>query len=232
MSVTIIHDFVHSTYLYQKRMLSITVIIIIITAIISIAAFRSERLMNDLIFYPPAISANNQYYRFLTCGLIHADLGHLLFNMLSLYFFGVLVERSFDYIFDTAGKFIYLAMYILALIVSIYPSYSRHKTDPNYRSLGASGAVSAVVFAGLMIAPQAKVGFFFIPPIIPGFIFGPLYLIISAWLDKRGGDNINHSAHIWGALFGVAFLIVAGEASGRYHAVTEFIRGIENYFSS
>src|SRR5690606_28089438 len=115
-----------------------------------------------------------------------------------------------------------LVMYVLALIVSILPTYFRNRNNYQYRSLGASGAVSAVVFAGLMIAPYMKVGFFFIPPIIPGFVFGPLYLLISAYLDRKGGDNINHSAHIWGALFGIIFLILAGAVSGQYNAIQEF----------
>jgi membrane associated rhomboid family serine protease len=209
-----------------------TLIIIIITAIISFAAFSNDKIMNDLIFYPPAVTSNNQFYRFITCGFIHADLGHLIFNMFSLYMFGKFVEEKFNDIFGTGGNLVYLLLYISALVVSLLPTYFKNKNNQHYRSLGASGAVSAVVFAGLMIAPYIKVGLFIIPPVIPGFVFGPLYLIISAWLDKKGRDNINHSAHIWGALFGIAFLIVAGAVSGRYNAVEEFINGIRLYFSN
>jgi membrane associated rhomboid family serine protease len=209
-----------------------TLIIIIITAIISFAAFSNDKIMNDLIFYPPAVTSNNQFYRFITCGFIHADLGHLIFNMFSLYMFGKFVEEKFNDIFGTGGNLVYLLLYISALVVSLLPTYFKNKNNQHYRSLGASGAVSAVVFAGLMIAPYIKVGLFIIPPVIPGFVFGPLYLIISAWLDKKGKDNINHSAHIWGALFGIAFLIVAGAVSGRYNAVEEFINGIRLYFSN
>lgn len=206
-----------------------TVIIIIITALISITAFRNEKVMNDLIFYPPAVSAHNQYYRFITCGFIHADIAHLAFNMISLYLFGRFVEDQFTDIFGSGGRMLYLTLYILALIVSLLPTYFKNRNNPHYRSLGASGAVSAVVFAGLMIAPYVKVGFFFIPPIIPGFVFGPLYLIISAYLDRKGGDNINHSAHIWGALFGVAFLIIVGAVSKEYDAIDQFVQGIRYY---
>lgn len=213
-------------------MLSITLIIVIITAIVSFTAFSNDKVMNDLIFYPPAVTTDKQYYRFITCGFIHADIPHLAFNMISLYLFGDFVEKSFSNIFGESGRILYIAMYLVALIVSLLPTYFKNKNNPNYRSLGASGAVSAVVFAALMMQPQLKVGFFFIPPIIPGFIFGPLYLIISAWLDRKGGDNINHSAHIWGALFGIAFLIVAGAASGQYNAIDEFVRGVQLYFQS
>jgi membrane associated rhomboid family serine protease len=211
--------------------LDITTIIIIITALVSFGGFNNQKLIDDLIFYPPAISQRKQWYRFFTCGLIHADIGHLVFNMLSLYLFGRFVEKSFVTIFEQHGKWLYLAMYVSALFVSLIPTYARHKNDYHYRSLGASGAVSTVVFAGLMVAPEVQVGFFFIPPIIPGFIFGPLYLLITAWLDKRGGGHINHSAHLWGALYGIGFIIVAGKIAG-YNAISEFIEGVRFYLRS
>ncbi|HRE52084.1 MAG TPA: rhomboid family intramembrane serine protease [Flavitalea sp.] len=213
-------------------MLSITLIIVILTAVISFTAFRNEKVLNDMIFYPPAITHNKQYYRFFTCGFIHADIAHLAFNMISLYLFGEFVEQRFIDIFGNTGKLLYIALYLSALAVSLFPTYLKNRNNAYYRSLGASGAVSAVVFAGLMIAPYIKVGFFFIPPIIPGFVFGPLYLLISAYLDKKGGGNINHSAHLWGALYGVAFLIIAGKLSGEYDAIDGFVRGISYYFNS
>lgn len=209
--------------------MTITISIVILTALVSFSAFSNEKLMNDLIFYPPAVSKRNQWYRFLSCGLIHADFMHLIFNMVSLYLFGRFVEEKFTEIFAEKGKIMYLALYATALVVSLLPTYFRNKDNYSYRSLGASGAVSAVVFAGLMIAPYVEVGFFFIPPIIPGFVFGPLYLIITAVLDRKGGDNINHSAHLWGALYGVAFIIVAGKLLADYNAVEEFINGVQAY---
>ena len=208
--------------------LDITTIIIIITALVSIGGFSNQKIIEDLIFYPPAVSQRNQWYRFFTCGLIHADIGHLVFNMLSLYLFGRSVEEKFTSIFAENGKWLYLGMYISALFVSLLPTYFRNRNNYQYRSLGASGAVSTVVFAGLMVAPYVEVGFFFIPPIIPGFIFGPLYLLITAWLDKKGGGNINHSAHLWGAIYGIIFIIVAGKMAG-YDAVQEFIDGVKGY---
>jgi membrane associated rhomboid family serine protease len=211
--------------------LNITIIIIIITVLVSIGGFSNQKIIDDLIFYPPAVSRRNQWYRFFTCGLIHADTGHLIFNMLSLYLFGGFVEDKFIEIFPERGKWLYLIMYITSLFVCLLPTYFRNRNNYHYRSLGASGAVSAVVFAGLMIAPYVKVGFFFIPPIIPGFIFGPIYLLITAWLDRRGGGNINHSAHFWGALYGVLFIIVAGRIVG-YDAVQAFMDGVKFYFQS
>jgi membrane associated rhomboid family serine protease len=211
--------------------LSITLIIIIITAIVSFTGFSNRKIVDDLIFYPPAVSEHNQWYRFISCGLIHADIGHLLFNMLSLYLFGQFVEDKFIEIFQGYGKLLYALMYVLALVVCLLPTYNRNKHNTQYRSLGASGAVSAVVFAGLVVAPYVEVGFFFIPPIIPGFIFGPLYLLISTYLDKKGGGNINHSAHIWGALFGVAFIVIVGKLLADYNAVEEFINGVKLYLN-
>jgi membrane associated rhomboid family serine protease len=213
-------------------MFSITIILVVVTCLVSFAAFSKDKIMNDLIFYPPSVSHDRQYYRFITCGFIHADFGHLIFNMISLYLFGQFVEEKFMDVFGSAGRGLYLLMYLMALVVSLLPTYFKNRENAYYRSLGASGAVSAVVFAGLMIAPYIKVGLFIIPPIIPGFIFGPLYLVVSALLDKKGGGNINHSAHIWGALFGIAFLIIAGAASGHYNAIQEFINGIRYYFRS
>lgn len=210
--------------------LSPTLAIVIITGLASLLAFNNPKLMDDLIFYPPAITRRHQWYRFFTCGLIHADAAHLIFNMISLYMFGRFVERAFLAIFHGSGKLLYVAMYVLALLVSLLPTFVKNRNDVNYRSLGASGAVSAVVFAGLLIAPYLEVGFFFLPPIIPGFVFGPLYLIISAVLDKRGGGNINHSAHVWGALFGLLYVLVVGKLLGNYNAIPAFIEGIKLYF--
>ena len=189
--------------------------------------------MDNLIFYPPAISEKNQYYRFITCGFIHADIGHLAFNMISFYLFANgLVEPKFMEFFGDYGRAMLLIMYVMALIVCLLPTYWKNKTNENYKSLGASGAVSAVVFAGLMISPLSQIGFFIIPPIIPGFIFGPLYLVISAYMDRRGGDNINHSAHIWGALFGVAFIIIATKLYSNYDVWTHFVDDIKFYMKT
>ena len=212
--------------------LSITLIVVIITALVSLGAFNNQKMMDDLIFYPPAVSQRNQWYRFFSCGLIHADWGHLIFNMLALYLFGRTVEVQFAEIFQDKGKPLYLLMYIVALAVSILPTYFKNKNNSNYRSLGASGAVSAVIFAGLLIAPYTEVFIFFIPIPIPGFVFAPLYLIISAVLDKKGAGNINHSAHIWGALFGLAFVIVLGKLIADFDAISYCIEGIKLYMKT
>lgn len=212
-------------------MFSITLLLILTTTIISIAAFNNEKIKNDLIFYPPSITGNHQYYRFISSGFIHGDYIHLIFNMLSFYFFGEMVENKFVEIFGKGGKMIFLLMYFSALIVSLLPTYWKNKNNYQYLSLGASGAVSAVIFAGVMFAPYMQIGLLIIPFFkIPGFIFGPLFLFISAYLDRKGGGNINHSAHIWGALYGIGFVIIAGMLAG-YPAIEMFIRGVQYYFS-
>src|SRR5829696_5004768 len=148
--------------------LTITLILVIITALVSIGGFSNQKMIDDLIFYPPAVSKRNQYYRFFTCGLIHADWGHLIFNMLALYMFGNNVEEAFVTLFSKSGRYIYLFMYVSALVISLLPTYFKNQDNYQYKSLGASGAVSAVIFAGLMLAPETEVFIFFIPIPIPG----------------------------------------------------------------
>ena len=208
--------------------MSITVIIIAITVIISIAGFQSEKVMNDLIFYPPAITNNHQYYRFITCGFLHADFGHLFFNMYALYLFGQGVEQIFKALFGDYAGILYVLMYLAALAVCLIPSYSKNKSNPNYRSLGASGAVSAVAFAYILFNPLQGVGLIFIPIFMPGFLFGIIYLIVSYFLDRKGGGRINHSAHIWGALFGIVFLIFASNLIADYPILQHFIDAVKN----
>lgn len=207
--------------------ISTTIIIIVATSIISFIAFSNHNLMDQFIFYPPAVR-RGQIYRFFSCGLIHADWGHLIFNMISLYLFGEAVEAKFVEAFGPIGKLVYLGMYVLALAVSIIPTYINNKDNYHYRSLGASGAVSAVIFAGILFFPLASLGLFFIPIYVAGFLFGIIYLLVSGWLDRRGGGNINHSAHIFGALFGVGFTIIACQAFSDYPVLTNFVDAIKN----
>ena len=186
-------------------MLSITLLIVLFTTLVSISAFGKPTVIDQFIFDPVTINRRQQWYRFFTCGLIHADWEHLLFNMLSLFLFGQMVESAFqsDILFGEQGKLFYALLYLSALFLSLVPTFWKERENRYYRSLGASGAVSAIVFVGILFNPTAKIGLFLIPPIIPGYIFGPLYLLLSAWLGKRGGDQINHSAHISGAIAGV-----------------------------
>ena len=191
-------------------MTSYTVIIVVITSLISFVAFNNIKLMDTLIFWPPAVSMRHQYWRFITCGLIHADFMHLLFNMFTLYFFGRGLEML--YMGDLGLKHYYfLILYILALIFSNIPTYLKRKDDYNYRSLGASGAVCAVVFASILIRPWARIILYGIP--MPALIYAVLFMVYSVYMAKRGGDNVNHDAHIWGAVFGIVFTIAVDHES-------------------
>ncbi len=207
--------------------MSVTLILIIVTVIISIFAFTSPNVKEDLLFYPTAITEKNQYYRFITYGFIHEDIPHLFFNMYAFYLFGETCESSFIAIFGNYGKFFYLAMYFLALIVCVIPDFFKYKMNYNYRSLGASGAVSAVVFAYILFNPLQGIGLIFIPIFIPGVLFGILFIIISYLLGKKGGTPVNHSAHIWGALFGIAFLIIFSQMFSNYPLLDNFISSVK-----
>ncbi|HEX7845469.1 MAG TPA: rhomboid family intramembrane serine protease [Chitinophagaceae bacterium] len=212
--------------------ISITLIIIIVTCIVSFSAFSNQKIIDDLIFYPPAIK-RGQWYRFFSCGLIHADIGHLLFNMVALYLFGAGqhkngVEYQFIAIFGEKGKWIFLLMYVLALLASLIPTYFKTKDSYHYRSLGASGAVSAVVFAMILLQPLSMLGLFIIPIKFAGFLFGIIYLFVSHWLDRKGTDNINHSAHIFGAIFGIGFTIIACQYFSEYPVLDAFVYQIKN----
>jgi len=213
-------------------MITLTISIILLTSLISFTAFSNQKVLDDLIFYPPAITNRNQWYRFITSGLIHADIMHLVFNMYSFYLFGDLVEKTFVQIFGESGKVIYIVLYVVSLIVCLLPTYFNNQNNYHYRSLGASGAVSAVIFAGIFLYPTMGMGIFPIPFHIPGFVFGPLYLILSAYLAKKGHGNINHSAHIWGALFGIIFVIITTSFMTKFNALENFLNAIQSYLNS
>jgi len=181
----------------------ITLLLIAATCVVSLIALRTPSLLMRLILWPPAIDRHRQYDRLVTYGFIHADIWHLFFNMFTLFFFGRHIE---GWMSEQKGPWVFPVFYFSALVVSILPTYLKHQKDPNYRSLGASGAVSAVLFAFIMLAPWATIGVFFIP--MPAIVFAVLYIAYSIWMDKRGGDNINHGAHLAGAAYGVLFLVV------------------------
>jgi len=195
-------------------MFDITLTIIIVTCVITLAGFKNGKVVDELIFWPPAISKKHQYYRFITCGLIHADYMHLIFNMLTLYFFGTFMEAHYQ---GELGlqKWYYLALYIGALIVSNIPTYLKHRNDYNYRSLGASGAVSAVLFAFILLYPWQRIVVLVFP--VPAIVYGVLFLVYSAYMSRKGGDNVNHDAHFYGALFGILFTIaVSPDVAGDF----------------
>ncbi len=181
--------------------------IIAITCLVSIMAFSNPDLMNRLQFNAYAIKHNKQPWRFFTYGLVHAGWAHLAINMFVLWSFGRIVFDIYGYLFGSLGILYFLVLYIGGIMFSVLFDYGRHKNDAWYNAVGASGAVSAVVFASIILYPAGGVYLFFIPIEIPSPIFGILYLIYSASMARRGRDNIGHDAHFWGAIYGVVLTI-------------------------
>ncbi|TXH67172.1 MAG: rhomboid family intramembrane serine protease [Lysobacteraceae bacterium] len=179
--------------------------LIAVTVLLSWQAWNQPRLLDRLILWPPAVDRYKQYDRLLSHGFIHADGMHLIFNMITLYAFGQAMEHFFT---AKIGMLGYLGFYLSAIVIAILPTYSRHRRDAHYRGLGASGAVSAVLFAYILLSPWSGIYLFLIPIPIPAFVFAVLYIGYSIWMDKRGGDNVNHSAHLWGAGYGVMFMLL------------------------
>jgi membrane associated rhomboid family serine protease len=162
--------------------------------------------MSKLIFNPYVINVRKQWHRFITHGFIHADYMHLAVNMFVLFFFGRVVESSFIEMFGAIGIVGYILLYVSAIGIASISSYMKYKNSPNYNSLGASGATSAVLYASILLNPWGELYLYFIP--LPGIVFGVLYLVYSSYMGKRGGDYINHDAHIYGAIFGFLYPIL------------------------
>jgi len=186
----------------------ITIIIIAITVIASLLAFYNRDIFSKLLFNPYSIYHHNQWYRFFSYSLIHANWPHLIINMFVLLSFGRAVEYAMQAYFSDKGILYYMLLYVGGIIFSVLFDFGRHKDNVYYNAVGASGAVSAVVFSSILFNPLGKIYFYFIPIGIPAVIFGILYLIYSAYMTKRGKDNVGHSAHFWGAIFGFAFTIL------------------------
>jgi membrane associated rhomboid family serine protease len=183
--------------------MSITLLLVLVTAAISIYALTTPKVMDRLIFWPPAITRNHQYERFITHGFIHADGQHLLFNMITLYFFGRAIEGVYATLIGPLG---FMLFYLGGIVVAILPSFQQHKNDVNYRSLGASGAVSAVLFAFILFRPWSTIYVFVLP--VPAIVYAVLYTAYTIYANRQRRGNINHSAQLWGAGYGIAVTLV------------------------
>jgi membrane associated rhomboid family serine protease len=186
--------------------LSATTVIVGITALVSVAAFSDRRLFEALLFDPFTIRSRGQSYRFITHALVHANWPHLLVNMFVLYSFGEWVEALLPMLKQGHATIRYVALYIGGVVCSSIPAYFRHAENPMYRAVGASGAVSAVLFAQILMLPTRKVALLILPVPMPAWVFGGLYLAYSWHMDKRSADNVAHDAHFYGALFGIVFM--------------------------
>ncbi|CAG5009291.1 hypothetical protein DYBT9275_04463 [Dyadobacter sp. CECT 9275] len=206
--------------------MSITLILVLLTGGISYYAFNNYSFMDKMLLNPYRVMKKNEYYRFLTSGFVHADFGHLIFNMLSLWFVGEGIERLFAMLFGANGSFYYLFLYLVGIIVSDIPTFMKHRNNSNYNSLGASGGVSAVLFAAILYAPLMDIYLYFFIQ-LKAFIFGILFLGYSLFEARRGTSYVNHSAHLYGAIFGMVFMAVVypDAVPGFFQQIGDWISG-------
>lgn len=191
----------------------VTLVIILLTVGVSILCFNGKPDIRKLLFNAWQVWHGKQWYRMLTYGLVHSGWGHLIFNMLTLYFFGPVVERYFAVAFGAVtGAVLFAVLYVSAIAVSTVGDLLKYKDDYNYNAVGASGAVSAILFASILFEPKMGIYIFMIPIPIPGYIFAPLYLFYCWYMAKRNMDNIGHTAHFWGAVYGLVFPLVCRPA--------------------
>ena len=196
----------------------VTIIIIAITVISSIMCFGNRYYFTELRFSPYEVWHRKKWWMLFSHALVHGGWGHLLFNMLTLYFFGRVVEEYMIYIFGhTGGILLYLLLYVSSIAVSSIWDLFKHKNDWDYSAVGASGAVSAVLFAAIYFEPGMEIFIYFIPIPIPGYIFAPLYLLYCWWMAKKGTDNIGHTAHFWGSVYGLVFPILSAWIGYFFH---------------
>ena len=186
----------------------VTLIIVIVSSLLSFLAFHNPILMSRYDFSPFRISKRKEYYRFISHAFLHADWTHLIINMIVLFSFGTYVEREFR-ILENSGSIrsgweSFLLLYFSAVIISSVTSFIKKRNDPYYVAVGASGAVSAVLFTSIFFSPLEKILLYGVLP-IPGIVFGILYLGYSSYMGKRDKDNINHDAHFWGAVYGLLY---------------------------
>ena len=202
--------------------IGITEMIVALTCLISWQALNNENFQNQCMFIPYNVKHSNEYYRLLSHVLVHADFAHLAFNMISMFYLGKFLEMELVSEFGSLGLYYFVILYLLGGLAATILPYYRNSDNSMYRSLGASGAVSAVVFATIMWNPQLELMLLFIPVPIKAYILGPIYLAVEYYSMRRGGSGIAHDAHIGGALFGIFFVLLIDPHKGE-----EFLRIFE-----
>ncbi|MBN2729013.1 MAG: rhomboid family intramembrane serine protease [Bacteroidales bacterium] len=198
--------------------MTLSLIIIIVTVLISLASFQNRALMDQLKFHPWTMKRENQWHRFFSYGFVHADYMHLFVNMWVLYIFGDNVEAYLRFFYDKNAIPIFVALYFGGLIFSTIYSYVKHRDNVLYSAVGASGAVSSLVFASIVVFPTDSLMIFPLPFQIPAYLFGVLYLIYSFTMARRAKDNIGHDAHFFGAIFGIIFMAILD-----FNLITRFL---------
>jgi membrane associated rhomboid family serine protease len=179
----------------QPITLTVPMLIIASVVVVSILAWIVKPLKRAFILNPYLIRERLQLHRLVTAGWLHADATHLLFNMLTFYFFA-------DQVVKALGPARFLILYMTAVVAAHIPTTLRHMKNPKYNSLGASGAVAAIVFSAILLYPDMKLSLMFLPIAVPGFVYALCYLAYSAWSSYRARDGINHDAHFAGAIYG------------------------------
>lgn len=192
----------------EKTACGMTFIIVIITGVVSFAAFQNRELMAKLMFNAYLVKHSNEWFRVITHAFVHSGWMHLMVNMWVLWNFGDMTENGFVEYRGSGGSLIFVALYIGGILFATLPSYRRHQDDFSYNAVGASGAVAAVLFSAIYFSPTMNLMLMFIPIPIPAIIFGVFYLALEWYLDKQSNDNIAHDAHFWGAAFGFSFSVL------------------------
>lgn len=189
---------------------SASLILLLLTIAVSFWAWSEAKLMDACILLPDRVWHRREWWRLLTSGFVHKDYAHLGFNLFTFTFFGFEIERvCTGYFGRGAGAAAFLLIYVGGIVIANLPTVWRHRDNPSYASLGASGGVSAVLYASIVLSPLRKLSLLFIPVGIPGFIFGGLYAAFSfAQARRRAADGINHEAHLTGALYGLAVILL------------------------
>ncbi len=188
--------------------MSLTIIIVIITCLISYRAFEDQALRSRMAHVPYLEKKDKEYWRMLSSGFVHGGWVHLGINMFVLWQFGEIVESTFVILFgEMMGKVNYLLLYILAIVFADVATYFKHQDNPGFASVGASGAVSAILFSYLIFAPWQNIYLYGIIP-IPTIIAALAYIAYSTWASKNRRDHVDHDAHLYGAIFGFLFTLV------------------------
>lgn len=192
--------------------MQITYALMVIIGIVTYYAWQRPEVHQRLMLNPYQVFQRKQHDRLLTSGFVHNNGIHLFLNLFTLYFFGGAIEKIFFIYFGTMGNIYYVGLFLSAIIVANIPTFLKHKSHPSYNSLGASGGVSALVLAFILFDPLRDLCLYAVL-CLPGYILGAVFIAYSIIMGKRGQDNINHDAHLFGALYGLVFIIVLRPAT-------------------
>jgi membrane associated rhomboid family serine protease len=205
--------------------MSLSYIFILITVVVSLYAQSNPVFLSKCMMHPYSVQRKGEYYRFISSGLVHQGWVHLLFNMMTMYFFAPMLEKIYfvGEFGQIQGALYFFLLYVGGIVISDIPTFMQHKDNIYYQSLGASGGVAAIIFSMIFYNPLIEIYLYFAIP-MPGFILGIVYVIYSYYYSKGSNDNINHSAHLFGALYGAAFSAVI-----RPTAVLEFFEQLSQW---